>query len=96
MSYKKTMMAILAGAAAGAIAGILLAPDKGSSTRKKIGAGAGDFSDTVKSTFGEFIDNLRSAYTNVVNKAADAEAEVKSNVNTMKSEAKTKIENSFS
>lgn len=96
MSYKKTMMAILAGAAAGAIAGILLAPDKGSSTRKKIGSSAEDFSGTVKSTFGEFIDNLRSAYTNVVNKAADAEDTVKSNVNTMKGEVRTSVENSLS
>lgn len=89
-------MAILAGAAAGAIAGILLAPDKGSSTRKKIGSSAGDFSDTVKNTFGEFIDNLRSAYTNVVNKTAEVEDTTKSNFNTMKGEAKTKVENSFS
>lgn len=32
----KTLLALLAGAAIGAVAGILMAPDKGSKTREKI------------------------------------------------------------
>ena len=36
MSTGKVLLGVLAGAAAGALLGVLLAPDKGSETRKKI------------------------------------------------------------
>ncbi|RYF85749.1 MAG: YtxH domain-containing protein, partial [Chitinophagaceae bacterium] len=35
MSTSKTLLGLAAGAAIGAVAGLLLAPDKGSETRKK-------------------------------------------------------------
>ena len=96
MSYKKTMMAILAGAAAGAIAGILLAPEKGSETRKKISSGAGDFTETLKSTFGELIDNLRNVYASALNKAEDVEDTAKAKLNTMKGEVRANVDNVLS
>jgi gas vesicle protein len=37
-----TLLAFLIGAVAGGVAGILLAPDKGSETRRKLRQGAGD------------------------------------------------------
>ncbi len=46
--YSKIGLAFLAGAAVGAIAGVLLAPDKGSETRKKMADKARDFGDAVK------------------------------------------------
>lgn len=46
-NYSKIGLAFLAGAAAGAIAGILLAPDKGTETRKKIADKAKDLKETV-------------------------------------------------
>ena len=42
MANTKTLLGFLAGAAVGALAGILLAPDKGSETRKKISKKTGD------------------------------------------------------
>lgn len=47
----KMLAAIAAGAAAGAIVGILFAPDKGSETRRKIHDKSGELADRVKSTF---------------------------------------------
>jgi len=46
-NYSKIGLAFLAGAAAGALAGILLAPDKGTETRKKIADKAKDLKETV-------------------------------------------------
>lgn len=50
MSNTKVVLGFLAGAAVGAIAGILFAPDKGSSTRKKIAGKANELLDEIKET----------------------------------------------
>lgn len=60
--YSKIGLAFLAGAAAGVVAGILLAPDKGSETRKKMSDKAREFSDIVKEKANEglhFASNLK-------------------------------------
>jgi len=50
----KIGLALIAGIAAGVIAGILMAPDKGSETRKKIAGKAKEFGDLVKGKANEF------------------------------------------
>lgn len=50
-STGKILAAVLAGAAIGAIVGILLAPDKGSETRKKISEEGKRLADDVKDKF---------------------------------------------
>ncbi len=46
-NFSKVSLAFLAGAAAGAIAGILLAPDKGTETRRKITDKAKDLKESA-------------------------------------------------
>ena len=58
----KIVVGFLAGAAVGALAGILFAPEKGSDTRKKITGKAGDITDSLKTSFDDFVDGLKSAY----------------------------------
>lgn len=48
MKSGKVALGVLAGLAAGAVLGILFAPDKGVKTRKKISGGAKDIKDKVK------------------------------------------------
>lgn len=48
----KIIVAVLAGAAAGVVAGILLAPDKGSETRKKVAEAGRKVSSTVSDMLG--------------------------------------------
>jgi gas vesicle protein len=46
----------LAGLAAGAVLGILFAPDEGTATRKKIANQSNDYADGMGDKFNEFID----------------------------------------
>ncbi|WP_372474450.1 YtxH domain-containing protein [Capnocytophaga sp. ARDL2] len=53
-----TLVAILAGAAVGAVAGILLAPERGSDTRKKISKGFKEGKDEVACKIEELKNQL--------------------------------------
>lgn len=56
MSKGKAVFGTLVGLAAGAIVGILIAPEKGSTTRKQIKGKSDDYLDELKSKFDEFSD----------------------------------------
>ncbi len=62
MSNSKMIAGILAGAAVGAILGVLFAPDKGSDTRRKIATKAGDIKDSVKNSLGNLTHGIKEAY----------------------------------
>lgn len=62
MSTGKVILGSLAGLAIGAIAGILLAPEKGSTTRKKIMDKGDDYVDELKSKYDEFRDSLTEKF----------------------------------
>ena len=79
MSKGKLVTGVLAGAAAGAILGILLAPDKGSETRKKIAKKGNDLSETVKDGIGKIGDSINNKYQNVKGDAKEMMNEVKEN-----------------
>jgi gas vesicle protein len=57
----RTVIALLAGAAVGAVLGILLAPDKGEESRKKVKKTAEDCIDKVK----EKLSNIKKNNENV-------------------------------
>lgn len=62
MNTNKIVLGVLGGLAAGAIAGILLAPDKGSKTRKKIVSKGKNLSDDMKSKFEDLYENVTDKY----------------------------------
>lgn len=62
----KIIGALVIGAAAGAVLGILFAPEKGEDTRRKIASSAGDLSENLKDRINagkDLIDELVSRIT---------------------------------
>ena len=69
MSSGKLFLGVLAGLSAGAVLGILFAPDKGTETRKKIVEKGEDYVDEVKEKFNGLIDDLSKKMDGVHSKA---------------------------
>jgi gas vesicle protein len=91
MSNTKAVLGFVAGAAVGALVGVLLAPDSGSNTRKKISGKAEDMTDSLKSSYDEFVSKLKKAYTNSKEDAEEMSEKVKAQVNSLKAEAKANL-----
>jgi len=62
MSTGKVVLGALAGLAIGAIAGILFAPEKGSTTRRQIMDKGDDYADELKSKYNEFRDSVTEKF----------------------------------
>jgi gas vesicle protein len=88
MSNSKVLLGFVAGAAVGALAGILFAPDKGSNTRKKIATKTGDITDSVKNSFSDFIDTVKNTYSGAKDEAEELTDKAKAKMNNLKNEAK--------
>jgi len=58
----KILIALGAGVAAGAILGILFAPDKGSETRRKISDAAEDYTNKFKAAKDSFTSKVKTAH----------------------------------
>ena len=91
MANTKTVLGFLAGAAVGALAGILLAPDKGSETRKKISKKTNDLGDSLKGSFNDFVDGIKDSYSNLKSDAEDVEEKGKIRMNALKNEVKNSL-----
>nr|WP_297308171.1 YtxH domain-containing protein [uncultured Flavobacterium sp.] len=81
-----TIVAILAGAAVGAVAGILLAPDQGSKTRKRLGKGIKSGGDEIAHKF----DDLKNQVKTIMNAKKE---DLESTINTYVEKAGDKTEN---
>lgn len=62
MNSGKVLLGALAGIAAGAVLGILFAPDSGTSTRKKIVKKGNDYADGLGDQFNEFIGGMTKKF----------------------------------
>ena len=81
MSAKsKIVLGLVGAAAAGVIVGLLLAPDSGSATRKKIKSTAGDWSDHLSDLF----SSAKDEFTNWKSKGSKAASEAASRYNDVK------------
>lgn len=62
MDTGKVIVSIVAGAAAGALLGVLFAPDKGTETRRKMIQRGDDFARNIKTRFNEYINNFTNTF----------------------------------
>lgn len=69
MKSSKVVLGVLGGIAVGAIAGLLLAPDKGSKTRKKIVSKGKNIADEMKGKFEDLYENATHKYENLLEDA---------------------------
>jgi gas vesicle protein len=66
MSAKKLMIGVLVGTAFGAVLGILFAPDKGSTTRRRFSKKSYDYSEELEEKFNDLIESITEQFQTVV------------------------------
>jgi gas vesicle protein len=89
MSSGKVLLGVLAGLAAGALLGVLFAPDKGSVTRKKISKKGEDYANSLKEKFNEFLDNISEKFEEVKEEVTDSGEQNKAKSEKAKKDVKT-------
>lgn len=62
MKTNKVILGVLSGLAAGAVMGILFAPEKGKKTRKKIKDVSNDYADELKDKFDSALETISKKY----------------------------------
>jgi gas vesicle protein len=71
MSTTKVLISLIAGAAVGAVIGILFAPDKGTETRRKISEQGNDLADNLKGKFTDLVDGVKEKFSSMKSDAED-------------------------
>ena len=90
MKQGKVVLGVLAGLAAGAVLGILLAPDKGEKTRKRILSKGEGYIDDVKEKFSGVLNTINKKYDSLRNGTEELIISEKEKYN----ELKEKVSNS--
>lgn len=71
MKTGKLLLGALAGVAIGALAGILFAPEKGSTTRQQIKDKSDDYADDLKAKFNEYRNSFTEKFKSAKNDAEE-------------------------
>lgn len=80
----KVVLGILGAAAAGVVIGLLVAPEKGSDTRKKIKRTAGDWADNLSHLWSQGKKAAEDAADEATGRAKQAKATAEDKVNKLK------------
>jgi gas vesicle protein len=88
MNSSKVLLGILGGVAAGALMGVLFAPEKGSKTRKKIMNKANGGVDVLKDKFDSMLESMNEKYENIWQAKEELISEGEAKLNAVKKELK--------
>ncbi len=88
MKTDKVVLGILGGIAAGAMLGILFAPDKGTKTRRKIMDKGNDYADDLKDKFDTVLGTITKKYEKIWQQGENLIAEEKEKFDMAKNEIK--------
>ncbi len=88
MKSRNVLLSVLAGAATGALLGILFAPEKGSRTRRKIMDKGEDYAEVLKDQFEDLIETIGSKYENTLKEAEKMLSKGKTVLNDTKKDLK--------
>lgn len=72
MNSGKIVLGVLAGIAAGAVLGILFAPDKGSNTRKNICKRSEDFKEDINESFTDGLNDKYNDFAEIIYQKMEA------------------------
>jgi gas vesicle protein len=86
MDTGKVVLVGLAGLAAGAVLGMLFAPEKGNRTRRQILNKSTDYAEDLKDKFDDIIDSMSNKYESVMNDAEELVNKGKGKFNDAKKE----------
>lgn len=83
----KILLALLLGAAAGAVLGVLFAPDSGENTRSKVKKWAEDAEDDLNSAYGDAKEKMSEVKSKVKSKAEEWAGKTREAAEHLKNEA---------
>jgi gas vesicle protein len=78
MKSGKLILGLIAGISIGVVAGILLAPDKGSRTRRKLMDKGENYLDDMKEKYNDMTDSIVKKYEKTFQQAEEAVSSIKS------------------
>jgi len=88
MNSGKLILGVLGGVAAGALLGVLFAPEKGSKTRKKIMNKANDGADALKDKLDSLLESVNQKYDKIWQAKEELISEGEARLNAVKKELK--------
>ena len=91
MNAGKIALGALVGVAIGAAVGILFAPDKGSSTRKKISKKKDEYVEELEEKFTDFVNSITRKFESVKKEAGNMAENVKLKVEDTKKKVSSDV-----
>ena len=88
MNSGKLVLGVLGGLAAGALMGVLFAPEKGSKTRRKMMNKANDGADALKDKFDSMLESMNDKYEDIWKAKDELISEGEAKLNAVKKELK--------